>query len=82
MYPVAGAAFEGDLSGFERLGIEVDWSGNVKFMQVPIAGSDEFLREWADEKWKELAKVFEGLKGLSSKHAALYLLKGEGARVN
>ena len=38
VYPLAGQNFQGDLSGFEELWIEVDWSGNVLFMQVPIVG--------------------------------------------
>ena len=37
VYPWAGDAFAGDVTGFQQLGIKVEWSGNVKFMQVPIA---------------------------------------------
>ena len=44
VYPLAGRAFTGDLSKFERLGIKVDYSQNVKFMQVPVVGSGEFVR--------------------------------------
>ena len=78
VYPLAGQNFQGDLSGFEELGIEVDWSGNVLFMQVPIVGSLAFMEEWAAGKMKDISKVMEGLRGLSSKHVALYLLKGAG----
>ncbi len=39
VYPLAGDRFHGDLSKFERLGIKVDYSRNVKFMQVPKVGS-------------------------------------------
>ena len=39
VYPLAGELFQGDLSGFEELGIEIDWSGNVLFMRVPIVGA-------------------------------------------
>ena len=78
VYPLAGRGFQGDLSGFERMGIKVDWTGNVKFMQVPIAGSPQFINEWAEQKMNHIRKVLDGLRGLSSKHVALYLLKGAG----
>ena len=78
MYPLAGELFQGDLSGFEKLGIEIDWSGNVLFMQVPIVGTLVFMKEWAAEMMKDITKVLEGLRGLSSKHVALYLLKRAG----
>ena len=38
LHPLAGRQFTGDVSDFERLGIKVDSSGNLKFMQVPIVG--------------------------------------------
>ena len=60
------------------MGISVDYSGNVKLMQVPIAGDSEFLREWVDTKMGIIKRVLVGLRGLSSKHVALYLLKGAG----
>ena len=50
VYPLAGHNFLGDLSGFIRLGIEVDDSCDVKFMKTPIVGGAEFFREWADER--------------------------------
>ena len=78
VHPLAGDNFQGDLSGFEELGIEIDWSGNVLFMQVPIVGSLAFMKEWAAGKMKDITKVLEGLRGLSSRHVALYLLKGAG----
>ena len=34
VYPLAGQQFVGDLSRFAALGIAIDYSGNVKFMQV------------------------------------------------
>ena len=70
VYPLAGQHFQGDFSGFEELGIIIDWLGNVLFMQVPIVGSGAFTREWATEKMKDTAKVVEGLRWLSSKHVA------------
>ena len=60
------------------MGIEEDWSGNALFMQVPIVGSQAFMKEWAADKMKDIKKVLEGLRGLSSNHVALYLLKGAG----
>ena len=39
VYPLAGRAFTEYLSKFERLGAKVDYSQNVKFMQVPVVGS-------------------------------------------
>eukprot|EP00973_Karenia_brevis_P062010 8624419-Karenia_brevis.AAC.1 len=33
LYPLAGGAFTGDVSEFQRLGVSVNYSGNVKFMQ-------------------------------------------------
>eukprot|EP00973_Karenia_brevis_P057578 8008662-Karenia_brevis.AAC.1 len=38
LYPLAGQDFTGDVSAFERMGITVDYSCNVKFMQVPMSG--------------------------------------------
>eukprot|EP00973_Karenia_brevis_P024177 3337719-Karenia_brevis.AAC.1 len=78
LYPLAADGFTGDVSEFERLGISVDYSGNVKFMQVPIAGDGDFFREWVDAKMGIIRRVLEGLRGLSSRHVALYLLKGAG----
>eukprot|EP00973_Karenia_brevis_P071577 9945294-Karenia_brevis.AAC.1 len=78
IYPLSGDRFTGDMSGFERLGIKVDYSGNLKFMQVPVVGDDEFLAAWVEAKMGIIRKVLTGLRGLSSKHVALYLLKGAG----
>lgn len=47
-------------------------------MQVPIVGSEEFIREWVDLKMGIIKKVLEGVRGLSSRHVALYLLRGAG----
>ena len=47
-------------------------------MQVPIVGSPAFMKEWAVDKMKDIKKVMEGLRGLSSKHVSLYLLKKAG----
>eukprot|EP00973_Karenia_brevis_P032808 4528898-Karenia_brevis.AAC.1 len=76
LYPLAGGQFTGDVSGFERLGIKVDYSGNLKFMQIPIVGDDGFIAEWVETKMGIIRRVLEGLRGLSSRHVALYLLKG------
>ena len=54
----------------------MDYSCNVTFMKVPIVGSAEFFREWADEKLELIRRVFEGIRGLSSRHVALYVLRG------
>ena len=83
VYPLAGRAFTGDLSKFERLGIQVDYSQNVKFMQVPVVGSGEFVREWVEYKMGIIKRVFAGLRGLSKRQVALYLLRraGHGCRV-
>ena len=56
----------------------MDYSCNVKFMKVPIVGSEEFLREWAEEKLAFIRRVFDGLRGLSCRHVALYILRGAG----
>ena len=45
---------------------------------ITIVGTPAFMKEWAAEKMKDITKVLEGLRGLSSKHVALYLLKGAG----
>ena len=83
VYPLAGRAFTGGLSKFERLGIKVDYSQNVKFMQVPVVGSGEFVREWVEYKMGIIKRVFAGLRGLSKRQVALYLLRraGHGCRV-
>eukprot|EP00973_Karenia_brevis_P034198 4716632-Karenia_brevis.AAC.1 len=66
------------MSGFERHGIKVDYSGNVKFMQLPVVGDEEFIAEWVRNKMGNIKKVLEGIRGLPSKHVALYLLKNAG----
>jgi len=83
VYPLAGDRFSGDLSKFAALGIPVDYSGNVKFMQVPIVGSPEFMREWATQKLGIIKKILEGIRGLSQRQVALYLLRkaGHGCRI-
>ena len=53
VYPLAGTNFRdpnGVLAGLERLGVKVDYSVNIKFMKVPVVGSDEFFKEWV-ENW-------------------------------
>ena len=47
-------------------------------MHLPSVGTLDFMKEWVAEKMKDITKVLEGLRGLSSKHVALYLLKGAG----
>jgi len=83
VYPLAGDQFRGDLSKFVALGIPVDYSGNVKFMQVPIVGSAAFFREWATYKLGIIKGILEGISGLSQRQVALYLLRktGHGCRV-
>ena len=78
LYPLAGERFSGELDGFRRLGVKIDFSCNVKFMQVPIVGDASFIEEWADAKMGIIKNVLEGVKGLSSRHVAFYLLKGAG----
>ena len=75
VYPVAGAGFQGGLSGFERLGIKVDQNGNLMFMKVPIAGDQAFLESWAAEKLVEFKRVFDAIKELRSRHVGLYLMR-------
>ena len=83
VYPLAGRRFTGDLSKFTELGIPIDYSGNVKFMQVPIAGTPEFIREWVTYKMGIVKKILKGIAGLSQRQVALYLLRktGHGCRV-
>ena len=83
VYPLAGDRFTGDLSKFVELGIPVDYSGNIKFMQVPIVGSPQFIREWATYKLGIIKGILEGIRGLSQRQVALYLLRktGHGCRV-
>eukprot|EP00973_Karenia_brevis_P027202 3752486-Karenia_brevis.AAC.1 len=47
-------------------------------MQVPIAGSADFIQEWVSSKMGIIRRIMEGLRGLSSKQVALYLLRGAG----
>jgi len=81
--PLAGDRFSGDLSRFVALGVKIDYSCNVKFMQVPIAGSAEFVREWVATKMGVVKKILQGVSGLNQRHVALYLLRkaGHGCRV-
>ena len=69
---------DGDLSGFAALGMK--WIGRETqlFMQVPIVGSEALMKEWAAEKIKDIAKVLEAVRGMSSKHVALYILGRAG----
>eukprot|EP00973_Karenia_brevis_P092827 12414287-Karenia_brevis.AAC.1 len=60
------------------LDIKVAYSGNLKFMQVPIVGDEGFVGEWVETKTGIIRRVLEGLRGLSSRHVAPHLLKGVG----
>ena len=83
VYPLAGNRFTGDLSRFIALGIPIDYSCNVSFMQVPVVGSAEFVSEWVARKLGIVKKIMEGARGLSKRQVALYLLRkaGHGCRV-
>ena len=51
VYPLAGERFTGDRSNFTYLGtLTVDYSGSVKFMQLPVVGDDEFVRAWEGKR--------------------------------
>ena len=60
LYPLAGDQFTGDLSKFVELGITIDYSGNVKFMQVPIAGSTQFIKDWVAYKMGIIKGILSG----------------------
>ena len=83
VYPLAGHRFSGDLSRFEAMGIQIDYSCNVKFMQVPIVGSPEFVKEWVATKMGIIKKILQGVSGLNRRQVGLYLLRkaGHGCRV-
>jgi hypothetical protein len=82
LYPLAGRGFceteRRELDGFRQLGVKIDYSCNVKFMQVPVTGNGDFMREWAASKMDIIRRVLHGVRELSSRHVALYLLKGAG----
>ena len=61
----------------------MDYSRNVKFMQVPVVGAEEFIKEWVKQKMGIITKILEAVKGLSKRQVALYLLRkaGHGCRV-
>ena len=48
-----------------------------------MVGSGEFVREWVEYKMGIIKQVFAGLRGLSKRQVALYLLRraGHGCRV-
>ena len=75
VYTVAGESFEGDLAGFESLGIPIDKSCNVEFMKVPIVGDRLFLKAWGEEKLRDIRKTLTAIERLASKHVGLYLLR-------
>ena len=83
LYPLAGHQFAGDLSKFIEMGIKVDYSGNVKFMQVPIAGSAQLIKDWVGYKMGIIKVILSGIGGLPQRQVALYLLRraGHGCRV-
>lgn len=80
---MAGEHFTGDLSKFVELGIKIDYSGNVKFTQVPIVGTEEFMMAWTKDKMGVIRGILGGIRGLSRRQVALYLLRkaGHGCRV-
>ena len=75
VYTVAGESFEGDLAGFESLGIPIDKSCNVEFMKVPIVGDRLFLKAWGEEKLRDIRKTLTAIERLASKHVGLYLFR-------
>ena len=75
LYLVAGNDFQGDISGFERLGIEIDRSQNIVFMKAPLMGTTAFLQAFAEDKLKELDHILQSLSKLPNPHVAYYLLK-------
>jgi hypothetical protein len=52
-------------------------------MQVPIAGSAAFIKEWVEYKMGIIRNILGGIQGLSQRQVALYLLRkaGHGCRV-
>ena len=71
VYTVAGEGFEGDLSGFESLGIPIDKSCNVEFMKVPIVGDRGFLKLWGEDKLKDIRKTLSAIERLTYKLVGL-----------
>ena len=52
-------------------------------MQVPVVGSQQFIREWVTYEMGIIRQVLDGVSGLSQRQVALYLLReaGDGCRV-
>ncbi len=70
LYPLAGDDYDGNVSEFERLGIQIDEAQNISFMKVPICGSTTFLQELAAKTQEELSKVFALLVKLPNARVA------------
>jgi hypothetical protein len=75
LYLMAGDRFQGDISGLEQLGIQIDRSQNILFMKAPVMGTTDFLQSFANEKMRELDEILTTLSKLPNPHVAYYLLK-------
>ena len=47
-------------------------------MQVPIAGSPEFVKEWVATKIGIIKRILQGVAGLNQRQVALYLIRKSG----
>eukprot|EP00973_Karenia_brevis_P092414 12412320-Karenia_brevis.AAC.1 len=57
LYVLAGQEFQGNLQEFRDMGVQIDYTGDVKFMQVPVVGSAAFVGEWAAQKMGIIKRV-------------------------
>eukprot|EP00973_Karenia_brevis_P066323 9218383-Karenia_brevis.AAC.1 len=59
LYVLSGQEFQGNLQEFIDMGVQADYSRNVKFMQVPVVGDAEFVREWVARKMGIIRRVLD-----------------------
>ena len=71
----SGAAFQGDLAEFRRMGVCIVYGDDVEILKAPVSGSEEFLDSFCSKKAQELDQVFDAVGKLSHKHVALHLLR-------
>jgi hypothetical protein len=70
-----------DVDVFRAVGCTINQTGNLEIMKSPI-GDSTFTDEFATKKVAKTADVLQRIAKLSNTHAALYLLKHQGGRLN
>ena len=70
-----GQEFQGDLTEFLRLGVQITQGTDLAILKSPVAGKADFAQQFCQGKLGELRATFEAVSRLPKKHIALYLLR-------